>query len=766
MAAHLKLIPTPAETDVRLRLADVRLPALPEILLKLLALYRREDVQLSEFLDLISQDAAMAAKVMAAANGAAFRQRGPVQSLDRAVMLLGTEAVRTLVISQSIFQTFYSVPALRSVDLRAFWRHAFLTATVARDVAKRLDYPRQDEAYLAGLLHDVGRLGLLAAAPAAYAEGFLAEDDEALCELERRLLHLSHAEAGAWLVERWQLDGYLADSVRYHHEPLRQVVELHPLLRIVVLAHRVAAQLPEPDQPLAQDLLLAGWQCGLTSTHVLEVAAGARARLNEAAEQLGLDLSPGAVPAGSTASADRLWAELSPMMVAAAVMNELVPADGEPELLRRLGDAARIVFQFDRVVAMLPDAGGRGLRLVGPNGPPDLPVPLAHWNEFSLPLVPGSDLAEGLGQRRPIFLSRARADLPTAIAEDQLLRLLGADHLVCLPLGGDTRPGGRGAGALVCAGSADLMASLQRKRALLIGFIVQAQAVRSRALAAQAIGERERADLAARHALGLRDLAHEVNNPLSIIQNYLSLLDVKLAAGPSAGQAKSVATDIAMLQAEVARVGRLVQALGTPAADAPAGVVDVDALLAEVAQLFESALGGAGAPAIVVRPNPAARDLSLERDALKQVLVNLVKNAVEALRPSPPSEPSAPSAPDAAPDAAAVPPPGRPSDVGAPRVVIANRGLVNRDGRLMLEIGVRDNGPGMPAALLSSLFTGGPVPAQGRPGAEPGRGRGLGIVHGLVTGMGGLLQVRSGPHGTSVDVFLPYRQLVDGAEAP
>ncbi|MFG5410108.1 HDOD domain-containing protein [Piscinibacter sakaiensis] len=606
------------------------MPALPEILLNLLELYRRDDAQLSEFAELISRDAAMATKLMAVANSAAYRHRGPVGSVERALAVLGTETVKTLVISQSVFQAFYGLPALRDTDLRPFWQHALLAASAARQLARLWDYPREDEAYLAGLLHDIGRLGLLAAAPQDYATAFATEDDAGLCQLEQRLWRVSHAEAGAWLVERWRLDGSLADSVRYHHEPVARLAALHPLLRIVLSAD---------------------------------------------------------------AAAERLRVALSPMMVAATVLNDLPLAGDESALLQRLADAARIVFQFGEVVVMLPDASGRGLRWLGATSAAEIAAALPmQWTEFSLPTQPGTRVGDGLAARQPVFLARDAAT-PLEIAEDQLLRLLATDQLV-----------------------AALMAHLRLRRELLAAFLVQAQALRTRAQALQAVGERERAELVARHALGLRDLAHEVNNPLSIIQNYLSLLDVKLAAG---GRDASIGQDIGVLQQEVARVGRLVRALAEPAG-APPQAVDVNAAAAAVD--------------IVDHPHPGGAQVLAGRDALRQILVNLVKNAVEAL--------------------GAI-------EAGTGRVVVAHNGLVNRDGRLMVEISVRDNGPGMAPETLAGLFT---APTAGEAG-RAGRGRGLAIVQGLVHGLGGWVQCRSGVGGTCVDVFLPHRAADPAAPA-
>ena len=740
------LTPPWADTDARLRLGAVRLPALPEILLKLMQLYRRDDAAMSDFVALIAQDAAMASKVMAVANSAAYRSRGPQQGLDRALSLLGTEMVKTLVISQSIFQAFYDIPQLRRIDLGPFWQHAMLAAAVAREAARHLGYPREDEAYLAGLLHDIGRLGLLAAAPELVADDFLGPDDRASCDTERRQLQVSHAEAGAWLIDRWRLDDYVADSVRYHHEPLPRLAATHPLIRIVAFAHW-AAELP-PDAPW---VIEAGALCGMTAVQVAEVAAQARAKLAVSAEQLGLPLQAAGHPGRTPAAADRLRDELAPMMLAATVLKELPVQAAEAERLQRLADAARIVFQFSEVVVMVPDAQAPLLRWVGAALPGAQAALPAQWLEFTLPNAAGTRLGDGLAARRPVYIARADATPALSVAEDQLLRLLGTEQLVCLPLSPQPPATGMAAGpaavapprgALVCVGDAALVNGLRTRQAFLSAFMAQAEAVQARAWRSAASAERALADQTAQQLDAARNLAHEVNNPLSIIQNYLALLHTRLGAGAGAAEAAVIGADIAVLQEEVARVGRLVQALAAPAAVSvtPTGAVDVNRLIADVVRLTRQAPGGEAGIEVLGHGHDGSPLALADRDQLEQVLVNLVKNALEAL--------------------AATPADGR--GPGG-RIVVANNGLVNRDGRLMLELSVRDDGPGLPAELLPRLFAPALHAGQGdaaavhssKPGAD--RGRGLAIVHRLVTGMGGLIQCRSSAIGTSFDIFLPQR---------
>src|SRR5471032_2051585 len=225
--------------DISNRLLIARLPAMPQILIKLIEHLQADDAGMPELAALIAKDAAMTSKILTVANSSAYHRNANARavSLEQSLVSLGTDMIKTLVISESVFQTFNSFPHSGSTDLRGFWKGSLTTAVIARDIAKRMDYPHVEEAYLAGLLHNVGRLALLATAPKEYAFNFMARDDEDLCAVEQRTLQITHSEAGAWLIERWHLDSFLADSVLYHHEPVSRLESAHPLIRIVRLSH-------------------------------------------------------------------------------------------------------------------------------------------------------------------------------------------------------------------------------------------------------------------------------------------------------------------------------------------------------------------------------------------------------------------------------------------------------------------------------------------------------------------------------------------------
>ncbi|MEO8278435.1 MAG: HDOD domain-containing protein [Ideonella sp.] len=730
----------PVVSDARPRLGAVRLPALPEVLLKLLALYRRADASIDEFANLIAADPAMAGKVMAVANSAAYRASShaePVRDLARSLQLLGTETVRTIVISQAIFQAMHSVAALRRVDLGPYWRHSLLSAALCRELARRIGGVQEDEAYLAGLLHDIGRLALLAAAPEFHAEGLSPDDDAASCAVERRWLLVDHAEAGAWLIGRWKLSRELTDSVRYHHEPMARLAGTEPLIRIVALAHLIAHETPDVKR-VAESAEI----CGLDLRQISEVTEQANAKLRSAAEQLGIRLDDSGTPQRSSAAAEQLEQQVEPLLVATTVLDNAVVERDEARQLQAIADTARMVFQFDAVVPMQANDGGVLAWIDSPGAQPALLQPL---HGFSWPIDASPRLREAIASRRPLFLERERdSGGELAIAEDQLLRLLSADGLICLPLTWRSAGNWSGAAVLVCVGNAALLADLSVKQEFLGAFAAHAEGALHRAAKRRGEAGRQFDRQASLQIEAARDLAHEIGNPLAIIQNYLELLNVKLGTSDalSADERQDLSGDIALLQQEVARVGRLVHSLAAASPMTAAGTVDVNRLIGETVRLFRTQAEAAGI-SISSQLQPDSIDPDVEADALEQVLVNLVKNAVEAM-----------STPQAA---AAARPEGA-------QLVVSNSGLVNRDGRLSLEINVRDNGPGMPTDMLARLFAGRPVDGIGGTGANPEskaeltRGRGLAIVHRLIQAMGATIQCRSNIAGTSFEILLPCRQ--------
>jgi HD-like signal output (HDOD) protein/signal transduction histidine kinase len=710
------------DQDIRNRLLIARLPAMPQILIKLLAHLQADDLGMPELAALVAKDAGMTGKILSVANSSAYHRGGRQPNLEQAMVSLGTDMIKTLVISDSVFQTFSSFPNSGATDLRAFWKQSLTAAVLARDLARHLNYSQPEEAYLAGLLHNVGRLALLATAPREYGFNFSARDDEDLCAVEQRTLQITHAEAGAWLIERWQLDSFLADAVLYHHEPGSRLEGAHPLIRIVRAAHLLSAHVHnEADAPTM--IVEAANLCDLEPEAADTLLAQSARQVERAAVHLGIDLAGAddipALPAFAPPPPvdpvqQRLTEEMRNLVLVSEIGQSFARQQGESGLLESMTRSARVLFDFENAAVLLENPTGHAL--VG--------APTANQQriaEFSIPLSKGGAVAKAALERRLAFVRRDGA--PLGLPEEQLLRMLGSESLVCVPL----VSGARCIGVLIGGIASWQVPACQKRERFMQSFGAQAASALENAMSERGHARRQLAHVAEEYREASRRVVHEVNNPLSIIKNYLSVLDSKLE------RQEPVGGELSILNEEIDRVGQLVNSLTEvqPASQSllEGGVTtDVAKVVEDVLRLFRATDFVPPNVEIVVSMSSEAGRIEGDPDILKQILVNLVKNAIEAL-----------------------------ADTGG-RIEIANRGHANRERRLYLELVVSDTGPGLSREVLANLFSAVKSTKEG-----PHHGLGLSIVHSLVKKLNGHIACRSGRTGTSFEILLPAQA---GASAP
>ena len=713
MAAVLETNYQP-DQDIRNRLLIARLPAMPQILIKLLAHLQADDLGMPELAALVAKDAGMTGKILTVANSSAYHRSGRQPNLEQAMVALGTDMIKTLVISDSVFQTFNSFPNSSATDLRAFWKNSLTAAVLARDLARHLNYSQPEEAYLAGLLHNVGRLALLATAPKEYGFNFTARDDEALCAVEQRTLQITHAEAGAWLIERWQLDSFLADSVLYHHEPGERLEGAHPLIRIVRAAHLLSGHAEDPALVIEAAKL-----CDLEPEAADALLDQAARQVERAAVHLGIDLagaddmpSPPAFapPPPVDPVQQRLTEEMRNLVLVSEIGQAFARQQGESGLLEAMTRSARVLFDFENAAVLLENPTGHAL--VG--------APTANQQriaEFAIPLSKGGAVAKAALERRLAFVRREGA--PLGLPEEQLLRMLGTESLVCVPL----VSGARCIGVLIGGIAGWQVPACQKRERFMQSFGAQAASALENAMLERGQARRQLAHVAEEYREASRRVVHEVNNPLSIIKNYLSVLDSKLE------RQEPVGSELSILNEEIDRVGQLVNSLTEVQPNVDSGVsADVSKVVEDVLRLFRATDFVPANVEIVVSMSHEAGRVEGDPDILKQILVNLVKNAIEAL-----------------------------SATGG-RIEIANRGHVNRERRLYLELVVSDTGPGLSREVLANLFSAVKSTKEG-----PHHGLGLSIVHSLVKKLNGHIACRSGKTGTSFEILLPAHA---GASAP
>jgi len=195
------------------------LPPFPSIAVKLLQLLSDEEVQVKKLIELLRSDAALSAELLRRANSAMYGARTQVASLQQGLVLLGFDQVRSLAMAVALGS--YVKSAMRIAALRRCWRHSLATALLSERLAKAVSF-EADRAYTAGLLHDIGLLGLMVNYPKEYANLLLVsrENNLDLRVTEQAMFDVDHCEAGAWLARQWSFPTEILDSVRRHHDPV------------------------------------------------------------------------------------------------------------------------------------------------------------------------------------------------------------------------------------------------------------------------------------------------------------------------------------------------------------------------------------------------------------------------------------------------------------------------------------------------------------------------------------------------------------------
>lgn len=216
-----------------------RLPALPPVAARVLALCVDDKAELTELVGLIRSDPSLTSSVLKMANSAAYRPVSPVTTVERAATLMGARGVRYAVLGVTILR--HVAGAAQRQPGYHLWRHSLACALACESLAGRWNLP-PDEAFVWGLLHDVGRFPMLADPPAAETRSSGSGRRFSL-ERERMQFGIDHAEAGALLLSRWRVPASIWKVVRHHHAP-QSVNEdrLRAALELVQAADALAYQ--------------------------------------------------------------------------------------------------------------------------------------------------------------------------------------------------------------------------------------------------------------------------------------------------------------------------------------------------------------------------------------------------------------------------------------------------------------------------------------------------------------------------------------------
>jgi two-component system, cell cycle response regulator len=215
------------------------LPSLPTIAVQVLELAGKPDVDIAEIARSISKDPALSGKILRTVNSSFYGRSQHVGTISQALVILGLQSVKTLVLGFSLVTTLNKNKTTGFNHLK-YWRRSIFAATAARILATKMKLVQQEEAFLASLLQDIGVLVLNQVISTQYAEiSGKANTHAELIKIEQETLELTHAEVGAILAEQWKLPPILATTVGASHDPSKVT---DPVLKKIAQVIQIAGQ--------------------------------------------------------------------------------------------------------------------------------------------------------------------------------------------------------------------------------------------------------------------------------------------------------------------------------------------------------------------------------------------------------------------------------------------------------------------------------------------------------------------------------------------
>ncbi|MCG7927851.1 MAG: HDOD domain-containing protein [Candidatus Thiodiazotropha taylori] len=197
-----------------------QLVSLPDVCVKVNRLIDAPNYSALTLGDLIAQDSDLSARLLSVVNSAFFGMQAPVETISRAITVIGTEELRNLVMATTAARIFTGIPA-DLVDMAEYWRYSITTGVVAGELAGHCNVLHSERLFVMGVLHDIGRLAIYLKLPQEARDILLITGGEygLLADTEQEVLGFTHMDVGEALLRKWKLPESIIDVVACHHKP-------------------------------------------------------------------------------------------------------------------------------------------------------------------------------------------------------------------------------------------------------------------------------------------------------------------------------------------------------------------------------------------------------------------------------------------------------------------------------------------------------------------------------------------------------------------
>ena len=683
-----------------------KLPSLPHVLVKLLQACRNEDTCFDTLSSIISHDAALSSKVIKAANSPVYGRARHLNSLKHTLMFLGLDTIKSIAITASIKQFFSEYSNQKTSFLKDFWLHSLTCATIARSLAELTSYPYTEEAYISGMLHDIGKLMIepkMDAQYRAFDHGYYPANE--ILKYEEDELGINHPELAAIMLEKWNLPDVICDAVRYHHADTDDIKQAHQLAKIIHLASLLASKTSDTGNTIKIEAAIRLFDLSESITKDILKKGYDEAK----AIAISMDIDIGDNEASHKKDEEKQIQLAQEVRDTALVQNSQTCINIDSNVFfKSIQQSVNLLFGINSCVLLQFDNSQQALTIADHQEITDSRLLDALKIELNTSCI----ITDTLINRKinDSFSAQQSSDL--SILDKQIAHGLKTDGFISLPI----VQADNNYGVLILGTSyKHAAAHLENKKLLLLFANNLACKIN------QHFDYKEKLSNITEHnneqfLQRAEKVIHETNNPLAVIRNYLQLLSQKLDSNDSAQN------ELKTIKQEIDRIGNIILRC-KDSLDISVNEfsnININNVVSELVHLFESSLFITHKIKSNLKLDNNLNNINSDKDLIKQILTNLIKNAVEAIQ-----------------------------EDGEISITTGN---ININGRNFVELKLNDSGPGISSEIMKNLYK----PVASTKGKNHS-GLGLSITKNLVERLHGSISCITNDSGTIFSVQFPEK---------
>jgi signal transduction histidine kinase/HD-like signal output (HDOD) protein len=679
-------------------------------MLKLIQACNSDETSIEDLTGIISTDPFLTSRLIQIIGSSYVNLPKEVNSIKTAVVYLGIDTIKNIAISTSAMRFFSLSKVVPEFDIGRFWYHSYKCGVIARKVATEKKFSNPDEFFLAGLLHDIGRLVLLQNFPEDYKAILNASSNEKqLVAAELEMFDIDTPQVSAWLFGQWNLNPLISDAVLFINESIEQIESALSHVKMVFIANFLAGQ--DTRKKISDISCLTD----ISQVRLEQIAIAAEEEVLEMSKSLGIKIDE----KQDTSYEDSLTVKMKDLSLFYGTLENLLHAKDIETVLDIAHNGIKIIFNIHRVFYFLLDE--KKNILTGSCSGNDKSHKIIQ--SIALPLSNKSSLLVKCIKEKKVQNSlKKKVHEKPAISDTQIMRLLGAKGLYCVPMYSSKKASG-----VMALGVDETTAKILEENTGLVELFSKQTGICIQSIQfynEYAVNIHEKKMEA--YSTLTDKVIHEINNPIAIIKNYIATLGLKL---PDKHPAQD---ELLVLGEEINRVAGLLEKLRSFSRPKINGFepVDINQLCQSMLEILKKSILLPKRIETSISIDPQIPKVKTDPNGLKQVFINLVKNAAEAM------------------------------DEGG-KITVTTQ-FLSGSAKIMIdekeripgniELVISDNGPGIDEKIKETLFE----PYITTKIGSANSGLGLSIVHSIVKELNGKIRCKTQQgKGTSFIITLP-----------